>query len=202
MRIFLAGASGVLGSRLVPLLIAAGHDVAGMTRSPEKAQRLAAAGAEPVVCDVFDAAALTTAVTEYAPELVMHQLTDLPDDPARLAEGRAANARIRREGTANLLAAAEAVGVTRIIAQSVAWEMTGEGQVSKEFLEKSVRAAGGVVLRYGQFYGPGTYYPDAPPEPPRIHLDEAAARTARALDLASGLYELTDAEGPEFLPIT
>ncbi|MCU1646542.1 MAG: NAD-dependent epimerase/dehydratase family protein [Nocardia sp.] len=201
MRIFLAGASGVLGSRLVPLLIAAGHDVAGMTRSPDKARLLAAAGAEPVVCDVFDAAALTAAVTDYAPELVMHQLTDLPDDAARLPEGRAANARIRQEGTANLLAAAEAAGASRIIAQSVAWEMTGEGQAAKEFLEKSVLEAGGVVLRYGQFYGPGTYYPDAPPEPPRIHLEEAAARTARALDLVSGLYELTDAEGPDFLPV-
>lgn len=201
MRIFLAGASGVLGARLVPLLIAAGHDVAGMTRSPEKARLLAAAGAEPVVCDAFDLDGLTAAVAEYAPQLVMHQLTDLPDDPARLPEGRAANARIRREGTANLLAAAQAAGATRFLAQSVAWQMTGEGQAAKEFLEKSVLAAGGVVLRYGQFYGPGTYYPEALPEPPRLALEAAAARTARALDLAPGIYELTD-DAEDFTPVT
>ncbi|MFB8002457.1 NAD-dependent epimerase/dehydratase family protein [Nocardia sp. NPDC056000] len=192
MRIFLAGASGVLGIRLIPLLIAAGHEVAGMTRSLEKADLLAAAGAEPVVCDAFDPDGLIKAVTAYAPDLVMHQLTDLPDDPARLAEGRAANARIRREGTANLLAAADAAGAKRFIAQSVAWEMTGEGLVAKDFLEQSVLAANGVVLRYGQLYGPGTYYPDNLPPAPRIAVDEAAARTAQALDLASGIYEVTD----------
>lgn len=192
MRIFLAGASGVLGTRLVPLLIAAGHEVAGMTRSAEKAGRLAAAGAEPVVCDAFDADGLTVAVTAYGPDLVMHQLTDLPDDAALLPEGRAANARIRRDGTANLLAAARAAGVSRFIAQSVAWEMTGEGQDAKEFLERSVLAANGVVLRYGQFYGPGTYYPDTVPPAPRIGIDAAAERTADSLELASGIYELTE----------
>ncbi len=192
VRIFLAGASGVLGTQLVPLLISAGHEVAGMTRSPEKARLLAAAGAEPVVCNAFDSDGLTTAVAAFAPELVMHQLTDLPDDVARLPEGRAANARIRREGTTNLLAAARSAGVSRFIAQSVAWEMSGEGQAAKDFLEKSVLAANGVVLRYGQFYGPGTYYPTTLPELPRIAIEQAAARTARALDLATGIYEITE----------
>ncbi|GAB2681335.1 NAD-dependent epimerase/dehydratase family protein [Nocardia goodfellowii] len=196
MRIFLAGASGVLGTRLVPLLIAAGHEVAGMTRSPEKARLLADAGAEPVVCDAYDLDGLVAAVTAYAPDSVMHQLTDLPDDPARLAEGRAANARIRREGTTNLLAAARAAGATRFLAQSVAWELTGEGQAAKEFLETSVLAAHGVVLRYGQFYGPGTYYPDAPPASPRIALEEAAARTVRALESKPGIYEVTEEPAP------
>ncbi|RMI33397.1 NAD-dependent epimerase/dehydratase family protein [Nocardia stercoris] len=196
MRIFLAGASGVLGSRLVPLLVAAGHDVAGMTRSPAKARLLAAAGAEPVVCDAFDPDGLTTAVTAFAPELVMHQLTDLPDDPALLPEGRAANARIRREGTTNLLAAARKAGAARFIAQSVAWTMEGEGQAAKEFLEQSVLAAGGVVLRYGQFYGPGTYYPDTLPAQPRIAVDTAADRTARALELPTGVYEFVEDPAP------
>ncbi|MGY2061712.1 NAD(P)H-binding protein, partial [Nocardia gipuzkoensis] len=121
MRIFLAGASGVLGTRLTPLLIATGCEVAGMTRSPRKAELLAGLGAEPVVCDVYDAAALEQAVRAYAPDLVMHQLTDLPDSAEDLASGRTANARIRREGTANLLAAAQAAGVKRFLAQSVAW---------------------------------------------------------------------------------
>lgn len=163
-----------------------------MTRSPEKARLLAAAGAEPVVCDAFDADGLVAAVTAYAPELVMHQLTDLPDDPARIAEGRAANARIRRDGTANLLAAARAAGAARFLAQSVAWEMTGEGQVAKEFLETSVLAADGVVLRYGQLYGPGTYYPDVLPPAPRLGIEAAAVRTVAALDLAPGVYEIVD----------
>ena len=90
MRIFLAGASGVLGVRLVPLLVANGHVVAGMTRSPEKVERLRALGAEPVVCDVYDVAALREAVTAFRPELVMHQLTDLPDE-ADLANAGDAN---------------------------------------------------------------------------------------------------------------
>ncbi len=203
MRIFLAGASGVLGTRLTPLLIATGCEVAGMTRSPQKAEALAGLGAEPVVCDVYDAAALEQAVRAYAPDLVMHQLTDLPDNSEDLAAGRAANARIRREGTANLLAAAQAAGVKRFLAQSVAWEMSGEGQSAKEFLESSVLEAGGVVLRYGQFYGPDTYYPDpaAYPDPPRIHIDEAAARTVIALDLAPGVYALTDTGKTDFEPV-
>jgi len=164
---------------------------------------LAELGAEPVVCDVFDAAALERAVRAFEPDLVMHQLTDLPDSSADLAAGRAANARMRREGTANLLAAARAAGAERVLAQSVAWEMSGEGKSAKEFLEQSVLEFGGVVLRYGQFYGPGTYYPDAAdyPESPRIHVDEAAARTVLALDLRTGIYAVTDDGATDFEPV-
>lgn len=86
MRVFLAGASGVIGLRLVPLLVAAGHDVAGMTRTQAKAERLRGLGAEPVVCDVFDLDALSQAVSGFGPDAVVHQLTDLPDDPARIPE--------------------------------------------------------------------------------------------------------------------
>nr|WP_221333346.1 NAD(P)H-binding protein [Nocardia transvalensis] len=199
----MAGASGVLGVRLTPLLVAVGCEVAGMTRSPEKAAALAELGAEPVVCDVYDAPALEQAVRAFAPDMVLHQLTDLPDNPADLPAGRATNARMRREGTANLLAAARAAGVTRVLAQSVAWEMTGDGKAAAEFLEKSVLEMGGVVLRYGQFYGPGTYYPnpDDYPDPPRIHIAEAAARTVMALDLASGIYSVTDTGQTDFEPV-
>ncbi|WP_460695248.1 NAD-dependent epimerase/dehydratase family protein [Nocardia thraciensis] len=203
MRIFLAGASGVLGVRLTPLLVAIGAEVAALTRSPGKAPALAEMGAEPVVCDVFDAPALEQAVRAFAPDLVLHQLTDLPDDLAELPAGRAANARMRREGTANLVAAAQGAGAARFLAQSVAWEMGGEGQEAKEFLESAVLDIGGVVLRYGQFYGPDTYYPETGdfPDPPRIHIDEAAARTVTALDLASGIYALTDIGQTDFEPV-
>ena len=166
MRIFLAGASGVLGVRLVPLLVARQHVVAGMTRSPGKVETLRALGAEPVVCDVYDAAALREAVAAFRPELVMHQLTDLPDDEASLANAGDANARMRREGTRNLLAAAEGAGAARFLAQSVAWELTGAGGAAKEELERTVLGFGGVVLRYGRFYGSGTYHAEPPRSPP------------------------------------
>lgn len=190
MRVFLAGASGVIGVRVVPLLVEAGHEVAGMTRSPEKAPTLRSLGAEPVVCDVYDLDALSRAVVSFAPHLVLHQLTDLPDDLAEVGRFAAANARIRREGTRNLLTAARAAGASRFVAQSVAWELPGEGGAARAELERSVVGAGGVVLRYGRFYGPGTFYDTALPEPPRVHVDEAARRTVELLDAEPGSYEV------------
>jgi hypothetical protein len=195
MRIFVAGASGVIGVRLVPLLVAEGHTVAGMTRSPAKAQRLRELGAEPVVRDVFDVDALVGAVVDFGAEVIVDQLTDLPDDESKLAEGRAANARMRRDGTRNLIAAARAVGTPRIVAQSVAWEMSGDGLAAVQYLESSVLDAGGVVIRYGQLYGPGTYYETEPPPPPRVHVDDAAQRTVPALDAESGILVVTDGDG-------
>ena len=193
MRIFLAGASGVLGVPLVPLLVANGHVVAGMTRSPEKAQRLRELGAEPVVCDVYDVAAVREGVAAFRPELVMHQLTDLPDDEADLANAGDANARMRREGTRILLSAAEGAGAPRFLAQSVAWKLTGAGGAAKEELERAVFGLGGVVLRYGRFYGSGTYHA-GPPDPPRIQIDEAARRTAALLGARSGIVEAVEAD--------
>jgi len=190
VRIFLAGASGVLGVRLVPLLVGAGHEVAGMTRSPGKAGTLRSLGAEPVVCDVYEAADLREAVVSFRPALVMHQLTDLPDDSSQIGTG-AANARIRREGTRNLLAAARAAGVSRFLAQSVAWELEGEGGAAKAELEGAVLDAGGVVLRYGQFYGPGTYHLE-PPGHPRIQIDAAARATLALLDASPGVYDVVE----------
>ncbi|HZO96161.1 MAG TPA: NAD(P)H-binding protein [Gaiellaceae bacterium] len=192
MRIFVAGASGVLGLRLVPLLVAAGHDVAGMTRTPGKADRLRELGAEPVVCDVYDASALRDAVVAFGPEAVVHELTDLPDEEARIPEQAGANARMRREGTRNLVAAARAAGARRLLAQSIAWEPDREGAEAKADLERQVLEAGGVVLRYGRLYGPGTYYEDTLPEPPRVHADEAARRTVAALAAPSGVLELVE----------
>ena len=194
MRIFLAGATGVIGVRLVPLLVDAGHDVAGMTRSPGKVGLLKELGAEPVVCDVFEAERLREAVTAFRPGVVMHQLTDLPDDPARIGETAAVNARVRREGTSNLLAAARAAGAPEFIAQSVAWQLSGEGGASIADHESLVLARGGVVLRYGRFYGPGTYYERNLPEHPRVHVDDAARRTVAALGSEPGIVTIADSD--------
>ncbi len=188
MRIFLAGATGVLGRRLLPLLVADGHDVAAMTRSAEKAGELRELGGEPVVCDVYDRDALVAAVAAFAPDLVMHQLTDLPDDAAQLPEYAARNDRIRTEGTANLVAAADGA---RVLAQSIAWTPPGRGAALAEHARR-VLDAGGIVVEYGQLYGPGTYYEDEPPDHPRIHVDDAARRTVALLDAPSGVVVLAE----------
>jgi nucleoside-diphosphate-sugar epimerase len=192
MRIFVAGASGVIGVRLVPMLVAGGHAVAGMTRSPGKLGALQALGAEPVLCDVYDAGALSAAVVAFGPELVMHQLTDLPDDAAEIPEVSARNDRMRSEGTRNLLAAAAAASVKRFLAQSIAWELPGERAATVRAHEQAVLDAGGVVIRYGQLYGPGTYYETDPPNPPRIHVAEAARQTVPLLDAPVGIIELVE----------
>jgi hypothetical protein len=100
---------------------------------------------------------------------------------------------MRRDGTRNLLAAAGAAGARRFLAQSVAWELTRPGRAAREELERTVLAVGGVVLRYGRFYGPGTYHAE-PPEPPRIPIDDAARRTAALLDAASGIVDVVEGE--------
>lgn len=177
MRIFVAGATGVIGVRLVPLLLGAGHSVAGLTRS--QAAVVEALGAQPIVADAYDATGLREAVKAYAPDLVINELTDLPDDEAALDSARAGNRRMRTEGTRNLLAAAPGI---RTIAQSTAFPAAGI-----EEHEALILDAGGVLLRYGQFYGPGTWYSDdQPPEPPRVHVDEAAQCTFEALDAPPG----------------
>jgi len=193
MRIFLAGASGVIGRRLTPLLVEAGHEVTGTTRSAEKAEIVRGLGAEPVVIDVYDAAALREAVVAFAPDLVMYQLTDLPDAAAEIPEYAKSNARIRIEGTANLIAAAQAAGAERFLAQSIAWTPAA-GNESREALESQVLAYEGigVVLRYGQFYGPGTYYEGEPPERPRIEIGAAAWRTLPTLKAPTGIVTIAE----------
>jgi nucleoside-diphosphate-sugar epimerase len=182
-RVFVAGASGAIGRPLVRRLLAAGHDVTGMTRSDSAAKDLRAAGAEAVVCDVFDATALDRAVAAADPEVVVHELTALPYrlDPRR-ADTYPATNRLRREGTANLIAAASAAGARRIVAQSIAFVYApagprvvdeqapvmrgvpghfGEALDAVFDLERQVLGAqpiDGIVLRYGFFYGPGTSY--------------------------------------------
>ncbi len=188
----MAGASGVIGQELLPLLVADGHVVAGMTRSAEGAAVIEASGAQPVTCDVYDLDALVAAVVAFAPDLVLHQLTDLPDDPALIPTVGSSNNRMRREGTTNLLAAAQAAAARRVVAQSIAWDPPGDATVAKADLEQAVMALGGLVLRYGQLYGPGTYHPIERPEPPRVALAEAARRTVELLDAPPGTYEVLD----------
>lgn len=176
----------------MPLLVADGHVVAGMTRSPNKAKQLRRLGAEPVVCDVFDAETLRRIIVKFNPDVVIHQLTDLPDDASQITEHLAGNERIRREGTLSLLAAAAAAPrESRFIAQSIAWNLDGvRGAVAD--LETAVLKAGGTVIRYGQFYGPGTYYIDSLPEGPRINIEEAARQTMLALTAAPGILVAAD----------
>lgn len=180
MRVFVAGATGVIGRRLTPQLLAAGHHVTGMTRSPEKLDALRAAGAEPVLADAFDAATLADAVAAARPEAVIHMLTSLPDriDPRKIERDLIVNDHLRSEGTRNLVAAAQAAGVRRIVAESIAFAyppgapgtLHGEDDglyldAPKAFrrsaralhdLESAVRAAQGIVLRFGYLYGPGS----------------------------------------------
>jgi len=122
-KIFLAGASGVIGRRLGPLLVEADYEVFGMTRSEAKAAELEAAGVKPIVVDVFDGPTLSLVMTTVQPDIVMHQLTDLSLglEPTQMAEAIGRNARIRIEGTKNLVAAALVAGTGRMIAQSIAW---------------------------------------------------------------------------------
>lgn len=195
MRIYLAGASGVIGSRLLPLLVDAGHTVGAMTRSAGKADRLASLGAQPIVCDVFDRQALTAAVRDFAPDLLLHQLTDLPDQLENLPRDSLLNARMRTEGTRNLLDAVADPTRTKVMAQSVAWTMEpGSEADAITALEEGVLKASGVVLRYGFFYGPGTYFERDLPPIPRVHIDTAATRTLEALDAPTGTLRILDDE--------
>src|SRR4051794_11171481 len=214
MRIFFAGAGGAIGRRLTPLLRAAGHDVIGTTRSADKTDALRALGAEPVVVDVFDPVALARVVKDARPQAIIHQLTDLAFAPGtpQYEEGLARNARLRIEGTRNLVAAARAANVTRMIAQSIAFIVYAPGEGARvesdplstdaafagtikgvESLEQDVLSLPqGVVLRYGFFYGPGTRSPEAPHKP-AIHIDAAANATVLALDNAKhGIYNVAE----------
>lgn len=217
--IFLAGASGAVGRRLVPMLRLHGWRVVGMTRSQTKRDVLASLGAEPVVADVFDADELRRVVAEARPTIVIHQLTDLPAglDPGQMEEATARNARIRDEGTRNLVAAAMDAGVRRIVAQSVAFayadgpvphreqdalatEAAGRAGVSARgvaSLEKQVLHAPfqGVVLRYGRLYGPGTGG-DRATGAPSVHVDAAAHAAVLAVQKAArGIYNIAEDDG-------
>jgi 2-alkyl-3-oxoalkanoate reductase len=187
MRVFVAGASGAIGQPLVRQLLEAGHEVTGMTRREEAAGEIRAEGAEAVVCDVFDPAALNAALAAARPEVVVNELTSLPRDynPLKLGEGTyAATNRVRDEGGSNLIAAAQAADARRFVTQSVAFIYAPQGGMVKteddppfdpaslpgafeagtrvmlDHERAAVDAEGlqSLVLRYGWFYGPGTHY--------------------------------------------
>lgn len=219
MKIFFAGASGALGRRLTPLLREAGHDVTGMTRSAEAARILEVGGVHAVIADVFDADAVKRVMVEARPEVVMHQLTDLPrvlGDEAQLAAAYPRNARIRTEGTRNLVAGAKAAGARRFIVQSVAFAYAPgkEPHTEAEPLNTAdgpraptVRAAANMeqqvlnsgmeamVLRYGLFYGPGTWS-DGPARKPSLHIDAAAKAAFLVVSRGKpGIYNFADDDG-------
>jgi nucleoside-diphosphate-sugar epimerase len=221
VRIFLAGAAGVIGRRLTPLLVAAGYQVTGTTRSAGKAAALTGQGAQAIVVDVFDRQALRDAVVAARPEVVIHQLTDLPHvfDPERRGEALVRNARLRIDGTANLVAAAQAAGARRLISQSIAFiyadgpephaesdplapadgddlnAQTSRGVRALE--EATLRTPGidGIVLRYGRLYGPGTWFAQASGRGP-LHVDAAAHAALLAVTRGSpGIYNIAEDDG-------
>jgi nucleoside-diphosphate-sugar epimerase len=218
MKIFVAGAAGVIGRRLVLLLRAARHEIAGTTRTPSKGRALSTLGVTPYVVDVFDAGALTDAVERAAPDVIIHQLTDLPIAPGH--DGYQAtlerNARLRIEGTRNLMTAAKSAGVGRVVAQSIAFVYApGEGaRVETDPLDASPERAmtvggvtaleqavtktsgiDGLVLRYGYLYGPGTWN-EQKPRPPALHVDAAARAALLAVNHgAPGIYNIAEDDG-------
>jgi 2-alkyl-3-oxoalkanoate reductase len=238
VRVFVAGATGAVGRPLVPKLVAADHEVTGMTRSESKAEDVRRAGARAVVADVFDVDALGAAMEEARPEVIVHELTALPDRiDFRKADTYAATNRVRTEGTRNLIDAARTAGARRIVCQSIAfaYRMDGEGLKTENdpLLSEAAGAFGsgvsalremeamvldtagldGLVLRYGFFYGPGTYYAadgTSTDDVRRrrmpivgkgsgvfsfIHVDDAADATVAAVERgAPGVYNVTDDE--------
>jgi nucleoside-diphosphate-sugar epimerase len=208
--IFLAGAAGAIGKRLLPLLLDAGYQVYATTRSHTRAAELSASGATPVVVDAYDAAALTRAVVAAAPGTVINQLTDLPFglDPLLMVEGRVRNARIRQVGTRNLVCAALEARSRLIISQSIAWayapaavpsveedplDGTMPSVVSLEQQTLESPPLMGIVLRYGLFYGPGTGMDRPSSNPIIVHIDAAAQATLLAVERrCSGVYNIVE----------
>lgn len=240
MRVMVVGASGAIGIRLLPQLTSRGHEVIGTYMSPPKAETVRALGAQPVGLDLLDAAAVHKAVRAAQPDAIIHEATALANAgfSRRLDKTFAGTNRLRTEGTDNLLAAAREAGIRRLIAQSFApYRYIREGSPVKteddkldpdppksarqtfaamSHVDEAFLDAGGVVLRYGGFYGaPDTMskavgkrqYPIIGPGTgimPFIHLDDAAAATALALEHAGpAVYNITDDEpGPmsDWLP--
>jgi uncharacterized protein YbjT (DUF2867 family) len=171
VRILVAGASGVLGRATLPHLD--GHDIVGLTRTEKGRRAIHELGAEAVICDVYDHAALLAAVGRAQPQTVVNFLTDLAGGSSE------ANARIRRVGSANLLDAAVAANASRLIVESVAFPLEGDGAAALEELEGATAQFPGdaLVLRFGLFWGPGTFHETEPP-PPSIYVDVAGERAA------------------------
>jgi nucleoside-diphosphate-sugar epimerase len=247
MKVYVAGATGAIGQALVPQLLARGHEVVGQTRSPEKAERLRALGAEAIVADALDAEAVRRAVVAAAPDAVVHQLTALPPvlkSFRRFDEHFALTNRLRTEGLDVLLAAMREAGARTLVVQSYAgWPYAREGGPVKSeddpldpaipkamaetlaairYAERTTLEAGGIVLRYGGFYGPGTSLAPGSPQVELVrarkfplvapgtgiwsfvHVEDAAAATVAAIERGgTGVYNIVDddpAPVAEWLP--
>lgn len=236
MRILVAGATGAIGRPLIAQLRGLGHDLVALTRSSEKARTLAQQGVEPAIADVFDADALKAAVIRAHPEVVIEQLTSLPKTYTQesMSAAAALNTRIRLAGGAHVLAAAQAAGVRRYLRQSVAfYGVPGTGLADEETplaLDSSPRVAAdvrtiteierrlqenpnleGIVLRYGFFYGPGTWFTTDGDVAEQVrqqqflivgngegvwswlHIEDAASATVAAIERGTaGIYLITD----------
>jgi nucleoside-diphosphate-sugar epimerase len=234
MKIFVAGATGAIGLPLVRALCTLGHQVTGMTRSKRGIDRLREVGAEASSTDAFDLRAVRSAVEAASPDVVIDQLTSLPTDPAEILKSIPDDTRLHREGGANLLAAAQELGVNRYILQSKGFYLDAPaGQLANESAKlrydapgaigESTRAMGayecsvlsssplnGVVLRYGFFYGPGTWYGPSGGIADQarrgealivgegnavwsfVHIDDAVAATVASLTAEPGVYNVVD----------
>lgn len=222
LNIFLAGATGVIGRSLIPLLVQEGHDVFGMIRDESKASTITKLGAKPMVADAFDRDAVFTALQNSQPDVVIHQLTSLSGGSS------VDNAKMRMEGTENLVDAANLAGVRRMIAQSISWAYEpGEGPATEEDMlditapfprkttiegimaleEKVSQMPEFVILRYGTLYGPGTWYAidgmianqvrrqemaATDGVASFLHVDDAARAALLALDWPSGPVNIVD----------
>jgi nucleoside-diphosphate-sugar epimerase len=218
--IFLAGASGAIGQRLCRLLVQHGWRVFGTTRSTEKLGVLQGLGVEPVLVDVFDAGKLREAMLQSQPTVVIHQLTDLPDGlhASSMAAALPRNARLRDIGTRNLVSAARACQVQRVVAQSIAFAYAPGPMPYREDYPLAVTApdeAGGltargvaalerqvlegpfvgVVLRYGRVYGPRTGFDSPSPEGAAVHVDAAAEAARLSIARGHGIYNITEQDG-------
>jgi len=235
MRIFVAGASGAIGRPLIVQLVSQGHQVTGMTRSESAARELAQLGAGAALVSAFDSQAVERALRESEAEVVIDQLTSLPKDPAQLAEALPGDRKLRIEGGGNLYRAAEVNGVRRYLQQSSGFFlMPGDGLAdeseslavdaspgvawsARTYAELETRALSshrmeGVILRYGFFYGPGTWYhaKGAVAHQVRqrqflivgkghgvwsfVHVEDAAAATVAALGAEPGVYNIVDSD--------
>ncbi|GAB3802516.1 NAD(P)-dependent oxidoreductase [Humibacter antri] len=227
MRILLAGGAGAIGRQLTPALVAAGHQVWATSRSAVKSSAIAAMGGHPLVMDVYEPASVEAAFDAARPDAVIHQLTDLSDYDL------SANSRIRIEGTRTLVAAAKRHGTQRMVAQSISW-VVADGDTpateSEPFrdglmpgvaeLESAVLGMpAGIVLRFGQFYGPGTWRSSraagSAAELERaltpmaeiasfVHVGDAAIATVAALGWPHGVVNIVDdepARAEEWMPV-
>jgi 2-alkyl-3-oxoalkanoate reductase len=234
MKIFIAGATGAVGLPLVRVLCALGHQVTGMTRTGPGVDRLREVGASASSTDAFDSQAVHQAIEAASPDIVIDQLTWLPANPADIIKSLPNDTRLHREGGANLLAAAQALGVKRFIMQSRGFYLDAPaGQLADETAKgrydapgavgESTRTIGAyedralasptldaVVLRYGFFYGPGTWYRPGGAIADQVknrgaaiigegnavwsfvHIDDAVAATVASLTSAPGVYNIVD----------